>query len=405
MTEKTESNGRKETVTIREKVLSDGTSSLYLDIRHNGKRSREFLKLYLLPGSSRAIKEQNRQTMTKAETIRSERLIEIQKGSYEVLQQYKTNTYFLPYYRKMCKERFRTDSQGTWGNWRSCLRYLEAYCDESTTFSEITPEWVKGFKDFLDNVEKDSCKRKDREKVSVFNGLSLNSKHSYFNKLKACLNAAFEEHIIVVNPLRGVKGFKQDEVAREHLSWEEVVKLDATPCRYPVLKNAFLFSCFTGLRKSDIERLTWGEVQKFDGFTRIVWKQKKTGGQEYLDIPEQAVKYLGTPQEEPETPVFKGFLNGALLSLELRRWMLAASINKDITYHCSRHTFAVLMLNFGADIYTVSKMLGHREIATTQIYARVLDEKKRAAIMLFPELDGVKTGENIKVSAKHTKRN
>ena len=63
------------------------------------------------------------------------------------------------------------------------------------------------------------------------------------------------------------------------------------------------------------------------------------------------------------------------------------------------------MLNFGADIYTVSKMLGHREIATTQIYARVLDEKKRAAIMLFPELDGVKTGENIKVSAKHTKRN
>lgn len=132
---------------------------------------------------------------------------------------------------------------------------------------------------------------------------------------------------------------------------------------------------------------------------------EKTGGQEYLDIPEQAVKYLGTPQEEPDTPVFKGFLNGALLSLELRRWMLAASINKDITYHCSRHTFAVLMLNFGADIYTVSKMLGHREIATTQIYARVLDEKKRAAIMLFPELDGVKTGENIKVSAKHTKRN
>lgn len=261
MTEKTESNGRKETVTIREKVLSDGTSSLYLDIRHNGKRSREFLKLYLLPGSSRAIKEQNRQTMTKAETIRSERLIEIQKGSYEVLQQYKTNTYFLPYYRKMCKERFRTDSQGTWGNWRSCLRYLEAYCDESTTFSEITPEWVKGFKDFLDNVEKDSCKRKDREKVSVFNGLSLNSKHSYFNKLKACLNAAFEEHIIVVNPLRGVKGFKQDEVAREHLSWEEVVKLDATPCRYSVLKNAFLFSCFTGLRNIHFIRRKVGKME------------------------------------------------------------------------------------------------------------------------------------------------
>lgn len=114
MTEKTESNGRKETVTIREKLLSDGTSSLYLDIRHSGKRSREFLKLYLLQGNSRTIKEQNRQTMAQAEAIHSERLIEMQKGSYEVLQQFKTNTYFLPYYRKMCEERFRTDSQGNW---------------------------------------------------------------------------------------------------------------------------------------------------------------------------------------------------------------------------------------------------------------------------------------------------
>lgn len=387
MAEKTESTGRKETVIVRERVLSDGTSSLYLDIRHNGKRSREFLKLYLLQGNTRAVKEQNRQTRAQAEAIRSQRQIELQKGSYEVLQQFKGNTYFFPYYKKLCQERFRDDSQGNWGNWRSCLRYLEAYCDESTTFDEITSEWIKGFKDFLDNVEKDTYKRRDRGNVSVFNGLSLNSKHSYFNKLKACINAAYEEHIIAVNPLRGVKGFKQDEVEREHLSWDEVCKLDATPCKYPVLKNAFLFSCFTGLRKSDIEKLTWDEVRNFDGFTRIIWKQKKTGGQEYLDIPKQATKYLGEIPEDSEELVFRPMLTGSLLSLELRRWVLAAGINKDITYHCSRHTFAVLMLNFGADIYTVSKMLGHKELQTTQIYAKVLDKKKQEAIQLFPELN------------------
>lgn len=386
MAEKTESNGRKESVTVRERQLADGSSSLYLDIRHNGKRSREFLKLYLLPGSSKLVNEKNRQTKAQAEAIRAQRQIELQKRTYDVLKEYKGDTYFLPYYRKLCEERFRTDSQGNWGNWRSCLRYLEAYCDESTTFNDITPDWIKGFKDFLEHVEKDTYKRKDRMDVGIFNGLSLNSKHSYFNKLKACINSAFEEHLILVNPLRGVKGFKQDEVAREHLTWEEVVKLDATPCKYPVLKNAFLFSCFTGLRKSDIERLSWDEIREFGDFTRIVWKQKKTGGQEYLDIPKQAVKYLGEIQHNSIDLVFRPFLTGSLLSLELRRWMLAAGIMKDITYHCSRHTFAVLMLNFGADIYTVSKMLGHKELQTTQIYAKVLDKKKQEAIALFPEI-------------------
>ena len=78
----------------------------------------------------------------------------------------------------MCEERFRDDSQGNWGNWRSCLRYLEAYCDESTTFDEITTEWIKGFKKFLETVEKDKHKRIEKGGTNLFQGLSLNSKSS-----------------------------------------------------------------------------------------------------------------------------------------------------------------------------------------------------------------------------------
>ena len=117
MTEKTESNGKKESVKLRERLLEDGTKSLYLDIQHNGKRSREFLKLYLLEGTSKIIKEQNRQTMAQAEAIRAQRQIELQSGSYEVLHQFKPNTYFLAYYRKMCEEHFQSDSEGNWGIW------------------------------------------------------------------------------------------------------------------------------------------------------------------------------------------------------------------------------------------------------------------------------------------------
>ena len=137
----------------------------------------------------------------------------------------------------------------------------------------------------------------------VFQGLSQNSKASYFRKLSACINHAYDERIIAVNPLRGIEGFKDAEVKRDYLTLEEVRKLAETPCRYPVLKRAFLFSCLTGLRKSDIQKLLWGDVQKFGEFTRIIFKQKKTGGQEYLDISPQAEKYLGE-RGNPEDPVF-----------------------------------------------------------------------------------------------------
>ena len=183
----------------------------------------------------------------------------------------------------------------------------------------------------------------------LFRSLSQNSKVSYFNKLRACINQAYDDQIIPVNPLRGIEGLKEEEVKRDYLTLDEVKKLAATPCRYPVLKRAFLFSCLTGLRKSDIQKLTWGEVQKFGKYTRIVFKQRKTKGQEYLDISSQAEKYLGE-RGNPDDIVFTGFTYGSWTSLELQRWSLAAGVNKNLTFHCGRHTFAVLMLDLGADI-------------------------------------------------------
>lgn len=243
-----------------------------------------------------------------------------------------------------------------------------------------------GFKDFLESVEKDTHKRRGpRRERDVFQGLSQNSKASYFRKLSACINHAYDERIIAVNPLRGIEGFKDAEVKRDYLTLEEVRKLAETPCRYPVLKRAFLFSCLTGLRKSDIQKLLWGDVQKFGEFTRIIFKQKKTGGQEYLDISPQAEKYLGE-RGNPEDPVFTGFTYGSWTSVELQRWSMTAGIKKNLTFHCGRHTFAVLMLDLGTDIYTVSKLLGHKELSTTQIYAKVLDKNKQNAVSLIPEI-------------------
>lgn len=146
---------QKEPVRLREKKLSNGNVSLYLDICRNGRRHKEYLKLYLIDAKTPLEREQNRQTLATAQAVKSKRLIEIQNGEYTFTRQFKENTPFLEYYRKMVEERRKNpESQGNWGNWRSCLRYLEIYCDEKTTFREVTPEFITGFKEFLNNGRK-----------------------------------------------------------------------------------------------------------------------------------------------------------------------------------------------------------------------------------------------------------
>ena len=125
--------------------------------------------------------------------------------------------------------------------------------------------------------------------------------------------------------------------------------------------------------------------------SRIIFRQKKTDGLEYLYISDQARQLLGIRSAQKER-VFRGLKYGVGYNMEILRWCMRAGVNKHITFHCARHTNAVLMLENGADIYTVSKRLGHREIRTTEIYTRIIDEKMRQAADLIPEFEmGIKS--------------
>jgi integrase len=366
--------------------MPTGNTSLYLDIYLDGRRSYEYLHLYLIPENTRADKEKNRETLKLADAIRAKRVVELQNGKYGFDSAYKLDTNFLDYYRTLCERRHQNpESLGNWGNWYSALKHLERYCRPDTTFRDITPEWVQGFKDYLDKTARVKDKRKHITTTLDSKPLSQASKVSYFNKLRACINQAFEDRIIAHNPLRGVEGFKIEERERLYLTLDEVKAMAATECTYPVLKRAFMFSCLTGLRKSDIEKMTWSEVRQQGEFTRIVFRQKKTGGQEYIDINPQAAEYMGE-RGEPTERVFRGFRYSSYMLMELKRWAVRAGITKDITFHSGRHTFAVLMIDLGADIYTVQKLLGHKEIHTTMIYAKVMDKKKQEAAMLIPQI-------------------
>lgn len=238
---------KKERVNLRKRKMPSGNTSLYLDVFIKGERKYEYLKLYLVPEHTRADKEKNRQTMQLAEAIRAKRTVEIQNNEYGFKSAYAEETLFFDYYKAMCEKRL--GSKGNWGNWSSCLKHLEKYeRNHRITFAQITPKWVEGFKNYLENKacawENDSRERvKDRP-------LSRNSKLSYFNKLRACLNQAFDDRIIAHNPIRGIEGFKAEEGTRMYLTLDEVKKLSQTECEYPKIKRAFLFSCLTGLRCS-----------------------------------------------------------------------------------------------------------------------------------------------------------
>ncbi|HSH65257.1 MAG TPA: site-specific integrase, partial [Bacteroidia bacterium] len=110
----------------------------------------------------------------------------------------------------------------------------------------------------------------------------------------------------------------------------------------------------------------------------IQFKQQKTKGVEVMPISEQAYKLLGEPKE-PGDRVFDGLSYSAYQNKHLAKWIGAAGITKDITFHCFRHSYAVLQLSNGTDIYTVSKMLGHRNLKVTQVYAKIVDKTKRDA--------------------------
>lgn len=372
----------KDPVRLRRRATRTGLQSLYLDIYLSGRRKCEYLKLYLVPEKTPADKQKNRDTLLLAESVRAKRLVEVRNNQYGFDNGFKTRVRFFDYYDSLCEKHNKTF--GNYGNWISVGHNLREYeQNHNITFADITPDWVRGFRDFLDT--KAVAFKHDGRVRKVQKNLSQNTKMVYFNALRACINSAFDERLISTNPMRGIDGFKEAEDTRMYLTIDEVKRLAATECDHPAVKNAFLFSCLTGLRRSDVLRLKWGNVHLQGEFTRIIFTQKKTNGLEYLDISPQAAELMGE-RKAADVPVFEWFLTPNRTNQVLAVWVARAGIDKTITFHCARHTFAVMMLDIGTDIYTTSKLLGHRSLSSTQVYAKVLDKSKQQAVQNIPRL-------------------
>ena len=167
------------------------------------------------------------------------------------------------------------------------------------------------------------------------------------------------------------------EREREYLTQAEIKKILKLKTKYSEIKSAFIVSCLTGLRLGDIRNLKSQNIQG----NHIVIMQHKTSEVVRIPIHESILKLINKKADStgsmhklfnlPDTKIINKHIGQMLLSI---------GIEKHITFHCARHTFATLCLSNGVDIYTVSQLLGHKDLKTTQIYAKIIDPKKSAAI-------------------------
>lgn len=353
-------------------------NSLYLMYHDSDtqKRNYDFLKLYLYDKPKNFLeKEHNKETKLLAESIKAQKTLNLQSRKHGFVSSVSGKIGFLEYFSQMTDKRYEVN--GTYGTWSSALKHLTAFCKgKDIPIAKVDDFFIENFKTYLLTA-----------KISTNGGrLSQNSALSYFNKIRTALKEAYQTKMIVENPIMRVKGIKEKETNRQYLTLEELQLLAKTDCEYPIMKDAFIFSALTGLRFSDIKALKWKNLSfdKQNGWM-IKFTQQKTKGAEHLPISEQAVKIIGNRKQDDDY-VFENLVYSAYHNLKLRKWVEDAKIDKHITFHCARHSFATLQLTMNTDIYTVSKLLGHRHLKTTEIYAKVIDKKKINAVSNMPDL-------------------
>ena len=288
----------------------------------------------------------------------------------QVQQMERSQQDFIAYFDKITVSLHVKSSSGIMVNWRRVSTLLKLYSNgETIPFANINVKMLEDFKRFLLSAPQGGNKP---------GTISQTTASTYFSILKAALKQAFIDEFLSTDIAAKVKNIPPNNVRRNYLTEAELNQLANTPCDITVLKRAALFSALTGLRHCDIQKLRWSEVQKDGDSYRLNFTQQKTKEVEYMPISEQAYKLCGEPKE-PCRLVFEDLTDAAWISKPLQRWLVAAGITRKITFHCFRHTFATLQLANGTDIYTVSKMLGHTNVKTTQIYAKVVNEKKEQA--------------------------
>lgn len=379
-------------ITIRTRALKTGSRSIYLDFYEKGERWSEYLNLFLVPDDAPDAKRLNDASMAKANEIKSKRLLGIDENEAETED---GKTLQLP--KRILADwlndyiegigRNPSYSQSTYNNYRSTVNIIKAYLQYRRRprylMSKIDKKFIAGLLDFMQNTYRNT-KSPDNPKE-----MSQCTLHLHQAILVRMLNAAVNEGIMNSNPFYALgkhERIAKQQAERDYLTKEELLALAEAPTTNETTKRAFLFCCFTGLRYSDVCTLAWRDIKQVDsGLVVSIRAMRKTGKQVTIPLNQSALKWL--PDRNGYKPGQRVFDMTCLSACDrcLKKSATAAGIEKNVSYHTSRHTFATLSLAAGGDLYTVGKLLGHTNIRSTQVYADVVMETKIEAVNRISE--------------------
>jgi integrase len=328
-----------------------------------GKRTWEALHLTLT--GDRA---QNKEIMRMAEICRSKRETQLLAGSWDIQDPIAGRKRLVTYLDECAKARENNDYI------TGCIRYLKKYSNgETIQLSQITPQFVDGFQKYL----------------LEGTNLSPTTACDYSKAIRMALRKAVRENVLIKNPAESIKALPEPETDLVFLNPDEVQKLADTDIPGKLgeeIRRAFIFVCFTGLRISDIKTLKWGDIELNP--LQIIKRQKKTRQAVYVPLKDTAWSIINdSVDHNPDDKVF-GILSKTKSQTNqyLLRWAREAGIKKPVGWHTARRTFATLALDNGADIYTVSKLLGHKNIRQAAKYAQATDKLRRRAVAALPEI-------------------
>lgn len=371
-------------VTLREKPLKDKKrATLYLDfypaVLHPQKKKltrREFLGIYVHANPTTALeKDHNRAQREIAELIRQRRQAEVNRLEIysewereQIIFNEKQSSSFNEFFRRIVE----TKAGSNYSNWKMCLTYFENIFGQFVCFRDTDVALCNKFRSEL--LKMNSIKVK-KEEIRI----SQNTAQSYYNKFRSVLKQAYREGYLRQDIRVSMETIKTQDTRKEYLTIDELNKLASTPVENDLLRRAALFSALTGLRFCDIRDLKWENIEFYPehGWS-LRFRQNKTSALEYIPISDQAFELLGK-KGASGARVFEGLTYSETLNNALRKWVANAGIDKKITWHCFRHTYATIQLSKGTGISEVSKMLGHKSLVMTQIYAKVTDAAKREA--------------------------
>lgn len=351
-------------VTLRKKQNADGTTSLYLDIYHNKKRYYEFLhNLKLDKASTPVARQRNKERTESAQSIANKRAVELDSNDYNVTPTFKKKVDFMAYLQSYIDSYTKKDKRVMLAVQQCLIEFNKQMNYKSVTASDVTVSFVEDFKTYLQDKFKGETPA------------------TYFARFKKVLKKGYKEKLFKEYPAMDIFIKKDGQIKKDVLNFDEITQLSNTPMTNEQVKNAFIFSLFTGLRFVDVKALQWSNIDLKTA--KMTIKQSKTGVTLTTHLHETAIEILKA-QKGINTPlVFKLPSHNACLK-DLDVWTKKAEINKHITWHCARHSFGTNLSLLNVNSFELSQLMGHTTMTYTQKYVRVAEIQKQKAIDILP---------------------